>query len=167
MESGRGELPVRKLIPPMKEGQTIRFIQGAGAPLQSPTLGLVAAALTSGIRFSSDKPLLDTVEERNGEAVREFAWSFDDRGTVVFRPNFPEETLTLEELRRRFEDLSWCEQHPDHPIAYMRVLFEKLTQLRTSVRAMKPLLKIRQGRATALIPSDATPEEKARILAEL
>ena len=151
----------------MKEGQTIRFIRGEGAPLQSPTLGLVAAALTSGIRFSSDKPLLDTVEEREGEAVREFAWSFDDRVTATFRPNFREETLTMEELRRRFEDLAWCEQNPDHPIAYMRVLFEKLTQLRTNLRAIKPLLKIRQGRSTALIPGDASPEEKARILAEL
>ena len=151
----------------MKEGQTIRFIRGEGAPLQSPTLGLVAAALTSGIRFSSDKPLLDTVEEREGEVVREFAWSFDDRSAVVFRPNFREETLSMEELRRRFEDLAWCGQNPDHPIAYMRVLFEKLTLLRTNLRAMKPLLKIRQGRSTALIPADASPEEKARILAEL
>ena len=73
----------------------------------------------------------------------------------------------LEELRRRFEDLAWCEQNPDHPIAYMRVLFEKLTQLRASLRAMKPLLKIRQGRATALIPADASPEDKARLLAQL
>jgi hypothetical protein len=151
----------------MKEGQTIRFVRGDGSPLQSPTLGLVAAALASGARFASDKPLLDTVEEREGEALREFAWSFDDRSTVVFRPQFREETLTLDELRRRFEDLAWCEQNPDHPIAYMRVIFEKLTHLRASLRAMKPLLKIRQGRATALIPADASPEDKARLLAQL
>ena len=151
----------------MQEGQTIRFIRGGGSPLQSSTLGLVAAALAGGIRFSSDKPLLDTVEDRDGAAVREFTWSFDDRGTATFRPNFREETLTLEELRARFEDLSWCEKNADHPIAYMRVLFEKLTQLRSGLRAMKPLLKIRKGRATAFIPADAPPEEKARILAEL
>ncbi len=151
----------------MKEGQTIRFIRGEGAPLLSPKLGFVAAALTSGARFSSDKPLLDTVEEKDGAAAREFAWSFDDRSTIVFRPKFREEALSIEELRTRFEDLKWCEQNPDHPITYMRLMWEKLTDLKTALRQMKPLLKIRQGRSTAFIPADASPEEKARILAQL
>lgn len=151
----------------MKEGQTIRFIRGEGAPAGSAALGLVAAALTSGAKFASEKPLLDTVEEKHGAAVREFVWAFDDRSAMVFRPNFREETLTLEELRTRFEDLKWCEKNPDHPIAYMRLMFEKLTQLRTSLREMKPLLKIRQRHATAFIPADAPAEEKARILAQL
>ena len=165
MEGFRRKLPIRHLS--MKEGQTIRFILGEGSPLLSPTLGLVAAALTSGARFSSDKPLLDTVEEKQGMAAREFAWGFDDRSSMVFRPNFREETLSLEELRTRFEDLKWCEQNPDHPIAYMRLMFEKLTQIRTALRDMKPLLKIRQGRSTAFIPADASAEEKVRILAQI
>lgn len=165
MESFRRELPIRHLS--MKEGQTIRFILGEGSPLLSPTLGLVAAALTSGARFSSDKPLLDTVEEKHGMAAREFAWGFDDRSVMVFRPNFREESLTLQELRTRFEDLKWCEQNPDHPITYMRLMWEKLTQLKSSLREMKPLLKIQQGHSTAFIPADAPAEEKARILAQL
>jgi len=151
----------------MKEGQTIRFIRGEGAPLLSPTLGLVAAALTSGARFSSDKPLLDTVEEKQGMAAREFAWGFDDRSQIVFRRSFREETLSIEEFRTRFEDLEWCSKNPDHPIAYMRLMWEKLTQLRGTLRDMKPLLKIRQGRSTAFIPADAPAEEKARILAQV
>ena len=86
---------------------------------------------------------------------------------MVFRPNSREESLSLEELRTRIGDLKWSEQNPDHPIAYMRLMFENLTQLRTALRDMKPLLKIRQGRSTAFIPADAAPEEKARILAQL
>jgi len=151
----------------MKEGQTIRFIRGEGAPLLSPTLGLVAAALTSGARFSGDKPLLDTVEEKQGMAAREFAWGFDDRSEIVFRRSFREETLSIEEFRKRFEDLDWCERNPGHPIAYMRFMWERLADLKTALRQMKPLLKIRRGRSTAFIPADASAEEKARILSQL
>ena len=159
--------PIRNLSSSMQEGQTIRFVRGEGSPLQSPTLGLVAAALACGIRFAGDKPLLDTLEDREGDPLREFIWTFDDRSKATFRPKFCEETLTFEEFRQRFEDLAWCEKNPDHPIAFLRVLSEKLAQLRTSLRTMKPLLKIRKGRATALIPPDASPEDKAKILAQL
>lgn len=151
----------------MKEGQSIRFIRGEGAPLASPTLGLVAAALTSGAKFSSEHPLLDTVEEKQGEAAREFAWSFDEGAKVIFRRSFKEEDLTLEEFRSRFENLDWCAQNPDHPIAYMRLMWEKLTDLKTALRQMNPLLKIRRGHSTAFIPADASAEEKAHILAQL
>ena len=92
----------------MHEGQTIKHVTGDGAPIKSPALGLVAAVLTSGIRFASDKPMLDTIEEIDGEAVRKFVWSFDGGRTATFRPSFKEETIDLHEFGRRFNYPVWC-----------------------------------------------------------
>ena len=156
----------------MHEGQTIKHITGEGAPLKSPALGLVAASLTSGIAFASDKPLLDTVEEIDGEAVRKFVWSFDGGRTATFRPSFKEETIDLHEMGRRFNDAAWCAANADHPIAFMRAMFDQLCALRVRLREMKPLLKIVKSggagsRSIALIPQDADPARKAELLAEL
>lgn len=151
----------------MKEGQKVQFLRDDQAPLKSSLTPLVAAALASGIRFAHEKPLLDTLEEVDGQPRRALTWSMDGGSTATFRPAFKEETIDLAELRRRFEDRAWCEANPDHPIAYMRAFSDKLSSLRNELRAMKPLLLVRKGRRFAVIPQDESAEKKARILAGL
>ncbi|WP_009963025.1 hypothetical protein [Verrucomicrobium spinosum] len=154
----------------MEKGQGITFIKGTGSPIQSPTLGQVSVALASGIAFSSDKCLLDTVEDRDGVLHREHVWTFDADSTATFRPNFPAETITLAELVKRFDDVEWCRANPDHPISYMRALWGTRAGLVKRVKERKPLEKITEsdGEHTSivLIPQDATDEERAEMLRE-
>ena len=155
----------------MEQGQSVKFIHGEGAPLRSNTLGLVAALRVCGIGFLNSKPLLDTVEESGGELERRFVWSFGGQATATFRPAFAEESIELHEFARRFNDAAWCQANADHPIAFLRAFSDELTNLRTELKDMKPLLKIVRGsgqnRSIALIPADTSPEEKERILNEM
>lgn len=151
----------------MKEGQKVQFVRDHEAPLKSSTTPMVAAGLASGFEFAGEKPLLDTLEEVDGAPQRTATWSLDGGITATFRPAFKEETIEFAEFRRRFESLEWCGANPDHPIAYLRAFSDKLGSLRNELRAMKPLLLVRRGRRFALIPQDAAPEKKARILSEL
>lgn len=156
----------------MEEGQSIRFIRGTGSPLKAPTLGHVAAAMTVGIPFSSGQPLLDTVEEKGeGEPLhREHIWTFEGQTQAHFRPSFKEEAVDLKELVRRLESREWCLANPDHPIAYMHFLLHNRAQLVERLKGMKPLEKITRGevgnRSICLIPSDAMPEDREKMLAE-
>ncbi len=155
----------------MEQGQSVKFILGEGSPLKSSTFGLVAALRVCGIGFLNSKPLLDTVEEKDGELERRFVWSFGGQATALFRPVFPEESIELHEFARRFNDAAWCRAHADHPIAFLRAFSDELTNLRTTLKDMKPLLKIVRGsgssRSIALIPADTAPDEKERILHEM
>lgn len=151
----------------MKEGQKIQFVRDDQAPLKSSVTPLIAAALACGIEFAHDKPLLDTLEEVDGQPRRSVTWSMDGGSAAVFRPNFKEETLDFAEFRRRFESRAWCEANPDQPIAYLRAFSDKLSLLRNDLRVMKPLLLVRKGRRFALIPQNADADKKARILGEL
>jgi hypothetical protein len=155
----------------MEQGQSVKFIIGGGSPIKSSTLGLVAALRVCGISFLNQKPLLDTVEEKDGELERRFVWSFGGQATALFRPAFPEETIELHEFAKRFNDAAWCQANADHPIAFLRAFSDELTNLRTTLKEMKPLLKIVRGssnsRSIALIPADTSAEEKERILNEM
>jgi hypothetical protein len=155
----------------MEQGQSVKFIHGEGAPLKSSTLGLVAALRICGINFLNNKPLLDTIEEKDNALERRFVWSFGGQATATFRPAFKDETIELHEFAKRFNDAAWCQANADHPIAFLRAFADELTNLRTELRDMKPLLKIVRGsgqnRSIALIPSDTSPEEKERILNEM
>lgn len=154
----------------MEEGQSIKFIKDKGSPLKAPTLGHVAAAMTVGIPFSGGQCLLDTVEEVEGRLEREHVWTFDGSVFAHFRPNFPEEAVELNELVRRLESREWCLANPDHPIAFMHFLLHNRAQLVERVKQMKPLEKLTRGqpgsRSICLIPADATPEEREKMLAE-
>lgn len=155
----------------MEQGQSVKFIHGEGSPLKSSTLALVAALRVCGISFLNTKPLLDAVEEKDGELERRFVWSFGGQATALFRPAFAEESIGLHEFAKRFNDAAWCRANADHPIAFLRAFADELTNLRTALKDMKPLLKIVRGsgqnRSIALIPSDTSPEEKERILNEM
>ncbi|MCB1210033.1 MAG: hypothetical protein KDK97_11930 [Verrucomicrobiales bacterium] len=151
----------------MKEGQQVLFLRDDQPPLKSDLTNLVAAALVCGFEFASKKPLLDTLEEVDGQPKRAVTWSLDGAGKAAFRPKFQEGTFDLAEFRRCFESLDWCRANPDHPIAYLRAFSDALGSLRNELKAMKPLLMIRKGRRFALIPQDADPAKKAELLAML
>lgn len=74
------------------------------------------------------------------------------------------EQLTFTEFRNRYESLEWCKANPNNPIAYMRAMAEQLEAIRTEVRKLKPMIKMRKGRKIALIPQDASDEVVAELL---
>ncbi len=151
----------------MKEGQQVLFLRDDQPPLKSDLTHMVAAALICGFEFANKKPLLDTLEEVNGQPKRAVTWSLDGASKATFRPQFAEATFDLAEFRQHFESLEWCLANPDHPIAYLRAFSDALTSLRNELRAQKPLLLVRRGKRFALIPQDADPAKKAELLAML
>ena len=148
----------------MKSGQKIVFVRGHEPPLKSPDTALIAAALISGAKLAGEKPLVDTIEEIDGEARRTATWSVDGGSEITFRPNFPAETIDFAEFRKRFEDEVWCKNNPDHPIAYLRAFADTFTDIREQLRGRKPAFLIRKGKRFAVIPQDAEPEKKREIL---
>ena len=143
------------------------FLRDDQPPLKSDLTALVAAALVCGFEFANNKPLLDTLEEVDGQPKRSVTWSLDGASRATFRPQFAEGTLDLAEFRQRFEDIDWCRANPDHPIAYLRAFSDALASLRNELRTQKPLLLVRRGKRFALIPQDADPARKAELLAML
>ena len=151
----------------MKEGQQVLFLRDDQPPLKSDLTHLVAAALVCGFEFANNKPLLDTLEEVDGQPKRSVTWSLDGASKATFRPQFAEGTFDLAEFRKCFEDLEWCRANPDHPIAYLRAFSDALSSLRNELRTQKPLFLVRRGKRFALIPQDADPAKKAELLAML
>ena len=148
----------------MKSGQKIVFVRGHEPPLKSPDTALIAAALISGAKLAGEKPLVDTVEEIDGDARRTATWSMDGGSEMTFRPNFADETIDFAEFRKRFQDDVWCRANPDHPIAYLRAFADAFIDIREQLRGRKPAFLIRKGKRFAVIPQDAEPEKKQEIL---
>lgn len=157
----------------MKLGDELQFIPGEGPPLLSPTFPLVIAALTCGLGFVDDKPLLDTIEEKGDEIERRHVWTINARSRAIFKlPGGTTETIDLPELERRFNSLDWCQNNHDHPIAYLRAFVDFRAAAVNDVKKMRPLLRVTRNcgegdTRQVLIPHDATPEEKEKFLAEL
>ena len=143
------------------------FLRDDQPPLKSDLTHLVAAAVICGFEFANHKPLLDTLEEVNGEPKRSVTWSLDGASKATFRPQFTERTFDLAEFRQCFESIEWCRANPDHPISYLRAFSDAMTSLRNELRTQKPLLLVRRGKRFALIPQDADPAKKAKLLAML
>ena len=148
----------------MRTGQKIIFVRDQEPPLKSRDTALIASALVSGAKLAGDKPFLHTIEEVDDEPKRTTTWSMDGGSELVFRPNFPEETLDFAEFRRRFEDDAWCRGNPDHPIAYLRAFADTFADLREQLRGQNPAFLLRKGKRFAVIPQDADPERKREIL---
>jgi hypothetical protein len=112
----------------MKEGQQIQFWRDDQPPLKSDFTQMVAAALICGFKFASDKPLLDTLEEVDGQPRRSVTWSFDGGTKAAFRNDLQEAVMELAEFRKCYESLDWCRANPDHPIAYLCAFSEAGSQ---------------------------------------
>lgn len=133
------------------------------SPLSSPNTRVIAAALASGADFASEKPLLDSIDHAG---KRQVVWSMSGKG-IDFEPNFEAETVDFAEFARRFESLEWCKANEDHPIAFLRAFSDKMNRLRDRLRAMKPMVRVQDGKRIALIPADASAAEKKEILGML
>lgn len=153
----------------VRQGQTIKSLRGEGRPLMADTLGIVAAALACDMEFSGPQCLLDTVEEGG---VIKHVWTFDGESAATFRVPQGTESVEFNEFVRRFKDEAWCMANADHPIAYLRAMWDQLTWLRSQLRERKPALKLQKviedgeetRTVTAIIPQDCPPEERAEYL---
>lgn len=155
----------------MKEGALIQFAREEDVqspPAKSMNTRLVAAAIASGIRPFSEGFYSDTVEEVDGRTKRDVTWSMDGGSEAHFVPDFPEEKIDFNEFRRRFLSIDWCEQNPNHPIAYMRGFVEQHTALVDKIKQLRPMILIRKGSRFAIVPSgddEKSTKEREEILA--
>lgn len=125
---------------------------------------LVAAAITSGILpISGGGFYSDTVEDKgDGNIRRQVTWCLNGKATAHFKPDFKEETIDFNEFRDRFDSLEWCEANPNHPISYMRGYVEHHMRFVDKIKTQRPMMLIRKGKRTAVVPSGNDPESVAK-----
>lgn len=155
------------------EGDSATVWSEAGVhPLTSLLTRTAAAARTVGFQLLTEKSYSHSLEDDGSpEGRRETNWVWAAGQTATFRPNFPEETISLREFAARFQDLEWVKANPDHPIAHMRWYLEILGRTLDEVKRLGTCEKIRRdlpgSKVFCLIPPDATDEERAEIIAEM
>jgi hypothetical protein len=154
----------------MKEGDTIAVIREENTdPTASRNTRLIAAALASGAVFPSNSAFLDTVEQTPQGPHRTVRWLMDGAHRIEFDPISEAEQINMAEFRRRFESRAWCEDNPNHPIAYMRAMTEHYNRLIDKIKTMRPMILIRKGKRVAIVPSGsdaASVATREQILAE-
>ena len=156
------------MIEPRPMERRLHILKDQEAPLKSHNTALVAAATTSGIALSDDRPFVQTIEEEplSGKPTRQTVWCLKDM-EVEFLPEFQAETITTAEFVKRFRDVEWRRSNPHHPIAYMAWFYETHLKLQEQIRENKPLLTVRRGKRTAFIPQGCDADTRNRILALL
>jgi hypothetical protein len=142
----------------------IRVVKSrADNPLASLEAAAAIAALTFGYKLipkDEAKNFEDYVEETAGGAYRETLWVFNDLSTA----NIAGENVALKDFLQRFNDLKWCDEHADSPIANLRHHHENVSLWREHFRKNKPMIMMRKGQRVLKMRSNATPEEKAKWL---
>lgn len=150
----------------MKPGQSIEFLRDQEPPLKSTNTRVIAAALSCGCK-PAEQAYSDTVEETPEGMKRVVTWIMDGDAKAVFEPIKEREELSFSEVRSRFVDRQWCIDNPNHPISYIRAYYDNLNSLLDFVRQQKPMVLIRRGNKTAVIPADVSDERRQKILAML
>lgn len=154
----------------MKQGDTITIVRDQDTkPSESRNTRLIAAAIASGAVFASESAFLDAVEETSQGPRRTVTWLMDGATKMPFEPIDGSESITFDEFRRRFESQAWCEDNPNHPIAYLRAMTEHYNRLLDKIKTMRPMLLIRKGKRFAIVPSGsdaASTAQREQILAE-
>lgn len=143
---------------------TISLVRDETDPRRSTNTTLIGAALSAGADFASKEALTDSIDEAG---KRQVTWAMNGADNIVFDPNFEAETIDFAEFRRRFESLEWCEENPDHPIAYLRAYRDQMNRLRDKLRDMKPMARIQKGKRVALVPADSSAAKREEILGML
>jgi hypothetical protein len=134
-------------------------------PLKSANTHLVAASCTAGAELAP-QGYLDTIEQGlDGKPRRTVVWLLSDK-QITFAPT-EGETISTQEFIKRWNDREWLEQNPDHPITFMRYYQQTLAKLRDAIRDQTPTIKVTRGGRAAYIPSNATEEERQKLLAKL
>jgi hypothetical protein len=147
----------------MKPGSVLSFIKDFDTPpIESRNTRLIAAAISSGFEFGTEKAFSDTIEDINGTPKRTVTWAMDGSQKMKFSPIEKEEEIGFMEFQKRFDSQEWCEANPDHPIAYMRAMSDTYNRLVDKIKTMRPMLLIRRGSRLAVVPSGNDPESVAR-----
>ena len=146
----------------------LHIVKDHVSPLKSVKTALVAAAATSGIELSEERPFIQTVEEDpiTGEIKRQTVWCLQD-SEIDFLPAFQAERISTADFVKRFLDLKWRAENPHHPIAYMAWFYETLMGLKAQIKENKPLLLVRRGKRVAMIPQGCDPETREKLLSIL
>jgi hypothetical protein len=138
----------------------------ANNPRTSETSQLIAAALTSGFRLVEPGGFRDTIEQTERGLVRRVEWFIDGASRAAFRCGEPEE-IEFPEFRRRFQSEAWCQENPDHPIAFLRWTFRTYGELQARFAEMKPASLLRRGNRQVILPADTPEEHRQKLLAYL
>lgn len=163
--------------PILNIGTKVEIIRDQMSPYQSPNTRLVASARACGFDWGIDAPFMDAIEEKpdgsvertvtwvmNAGQKKEFIWAERDAdGNLVAKC----EEIDFNEFRRRFLDLTWVAANPDHPISYQRATHRHHGGMLKSIKSLPQHIIVRNGKRTAAIPTNATPEEKVRCLKAL
>jgi hypothetical protein len=164
-----------KKITPLRENQKITWIRDELPPTKSPNTELICAWLTAGGKLVEGSPFQYTVEEHCGETKTSVVWNIDGDIDVDFekytlvddsKQLFKKEkdTVSFVEFRSRWLDDKWTEANPDHGIAFMKFFRQNMKQLMKFLKEQKPLIRIKTPGGVALIPMDATEEQRNKIL---
>lgn len=109
-------------------------------------------------------PLVDFVEYRAADprarVQRALVWTVEQTSR--------DGKYTYRGLREMWSDAAWCDANPAHELAVIKAASENLMRFAERVRK-QPFLELlveeeADGRTLAAIPSNATPEQRARLL---
>lgn len=127
----------------MKPGETYEYLSDGENPLRSPNTQCVAALLTAGGRLAESGAYTHAVSEQNGRTVRSVTWLLKEVPL-----DLGGETISTKEFLRRWRDRSWAQEHPDHPIAWMKAYQGNLSEMRDQIRGQLPQIRIQRGGRT-------------------
>ena len=163
--------------PLLSVGTKIEIIRDSMSPYQSPNTRLVSAARACGFEWGIKDPFMDAIEEKpdgtiertvtwvmNAAQKREFVWAHREKdGTLTAKS----EEIDFNEFRSRFLSLEWIEANPDHPISYLRATHRHHGRMLATIKTLPQHVVVRNGARIASIPTNATPEDRARALRAL
>lgn len=163
--------------PILSVGTKVEIIRDHLPPSQSPNTRLVSAARACGFSWGIDAPFMDAIEEKDDGTVdrtvtwvmnasenKEFIWAEKDaRGNLVAK----KEEIDFNTFRKRFLDMEWIAANPDHPISYLRATHRHHGRMLQTIKSLPQHVIVRNGKRIASIPTNATPEEKARAIKAL
>jgi len=142
----------------MKTGSTYHYLKDDQDPLKSPNTQAIAALLTCGGELVKEGGYMNAIGTEEGKPTRTVVWMAEDR-KITFE-DFKGETISTNELLRRWNDRAWLSANIDHPITYLRTFMEKLGKLRDAIRENPPQLHIQKSGRSAYIATTRGPDGK-------
>lgn len=143
----------------MKNGDKLVFLHSTEDPQTSDDTRLAVGLRMLGILPDNQAPFVRTVELIEGNLIRVSIWAFQAES--------PCGRYKTHEMIKAWRDAQWRARNPEHPFAYVQTALRCLDTTRQEITDAGQLLLIRQGDRTALLHENATPEEKAPIMARL
>jgi hypothetical protein len=142
----------------MKTGSTYHYLKDDQDPLRSPNTQAIAALLTCGGELVKEGGYMNAIGTNDGKPTRTVVWMAEDK-KITFE-DFKGETISTNELLRRWNDRAWLSKNLDHPITYLRTFMEKLGKLRDAIRENPPQLHIQKSGRSAYIATTRGPDGK-------